>query len=177
MVYCLLTTDNYSYQSFYSMYLFASLACYFSQLFMTRFTNPSLRLTPALMSLILLFYLTRYTLYLSPELKTLLTTLTFSLCLTLHAHLVSTFNGYFDHMKEEHVRSLSQWVAQGARVDGTIMFTFSGAISYWRVVPIEVEMFMTIIWMIVSAVGVFVGERWVSKWKEGDQLVNSDKYY
>jgi hypothetical protein len=44
-------------------------------------------------------------------------------------------------------------------------------------VPIEVEMFMTIIWMIVSAVGVFVGERWVSEWKEGDQLVNSDKYY
>ena len=121
------------------------------------------------MSLILLFYLTRYTLYLSPELKTLVAALTFSLCLTLHAHLVSTLNGYFDHMKEEHARSLSQWVAQGARVVGTIMFTVSGAISYWRVVPIHAEMFITIIWMVVSAVGVYVGERWVIKWKEGDQ--------
>ena len=169
MVYCLLTTDNYSYQSFYSMYLFASLACYLHQLFFTRFTNPSLRLTPPLMSLIILFYLTRYSLYLSPELKTLVATLTFSLCLTLHAHLVSTFTGHFDHMKEEHVRSLSQWVAQGARVIGTIMFTVSGAISYWRVVPIHVEMFITIIWMVVSAVGVFLGERWGSKRRERDQ--------
>jgi hypothetical protein len=136
---------------------------------MTRFTNPSLRFAPALMSLILLFYLTRYSLYLSPELKTLVATLTFSLCLTLHAHLVSIFNGYFNHMKEEHVRGLSQWVAQGARVVGTIMFTVSGAISYWRVVPIHVEMFITIIWLIVSAVGVFVSERWVSKRKEGEE--------
>ena len=84
MVYCLLTTDNDSYQSYYSMYLFASFACYLNQLLLTRFTNPSLRLTPALMSLISLFYLSRYTLYLTPELKTLVATLTFSLCLTLH---------------------------------------------------------------------------------------------
>ena len=166
MVYCLLTTDNDSYQSYYSMYLFASLACYLNQLFLTRFTNPSLSLTPALMSLISLFYLSRYTLYLTPELKTLVATLTFSLCLTLHSHLVSTFTGYFDHMKEEHARSLSQWLAQGARVVGTIIFTAGGAISYWRVVSIHVEMFITIIWMIVSAVGVFFGERWVSKWKK-----------
>ena len=28
MVYCVLTTENYSYQSYYSMYLFGCLACY-----------------------------------------------------------------------------------------------------------------------------------------------------
>ena len=72
-------------------------------------------------------------------------------------------------MKIEHVRNLSQWLAQGARVVGTIIFTVSGAISYWRVVPIHVEMFMTIIWMAVSAVGVYVEERCVSKLIEGDQ--------
>ena len=72
-------------------------------------------------------------------------------------------------MRNEHVSNMSQWVAQGARVLGVIMFTASGAISYWKEVPRQVEMFMTIIWMMISAVGVKMGERWVSKWKEGDQ--------
>ncbi len=97
--------------------------------------------------------------------KSLVAALSCSLCLTLHARLVSTFTGHFDHMKDEHVRNLTQWVAQGARVVGAIIFTTSGAISYWRVVPIHMEMFMTIIWMTLSAVGIYLGERWVNKWK------------
>ena len=60
-------------------------------------------------------------------------------------------------------------MAQGARVVGTVIFTVSGAISYWRVVPIHVEMFITIIWMVFSAVGVYVGEKCVTKLIEGDQ--------
>jgi hypothetical protein len=56
-------------------------------------------------------------------------------------------------MRNEHVSNMSQWVAQGARVIGAIMFTASGAISYWKEVPRQVEMFMTVIWMIISAVG------------------------
>lgn len=65
--------------------------------------------------------------------------------------------------------NMSQWVAQGARVVGVIIFTASGAISYWKEVPRQVEMFITVIWMIINAVGVKMGERWVRKWKEGDQ--------
>jgi hypothetical protein len=72
-------------------------------------------------------------------------------------------------MRNEHVSNMSQWVAQGARVVGVIMFTASGAISYWKEVPRQVEMFITVIWMIISALTVWVGERWVRKWKEGDQ--------
>ena len=72
---------------------------------------------------------------------------------------------------------MSQWVAQAARVIGVMMFSASGAISYWREVPREMEMFLAIIWMIIGAGAVWVGERWVRKGKEGDQIVNSDKYY
>lgn len=72
-------------------------------------------------------------------------------------------------MRNEHVSNMSQWVAQGARVVGVIIFTASGAISYWKEVPRQVEMFITVIWMIISALTVWVGERWVRKWKEGDQ--------
>lgn len=72
-------------------------------------------------------------------------------------------------MRNEHVSNMSQWVAQGARVVSVIMFTASGAISYWKEVPRQVEMFITVIWMIISALTVWVGERWVRKWKEGDQ--------
>jgi hypothetical protein len=153
------------------MYLLGTLTCYLYHLFLSPFSPPPLRLTPPLLSLLSLFYLTRY---LSLP---LLSTLSFSLCLTLHARLVNTFTALIDQMKDEQVSNLSQWVAQAARVVGVMMFSVSGGISYWREVPREVEMFVTMIWMMISAWAVWVGEGWVRKRKEGDRIVNSDKYY